>query len=282
MGTLVIEVNGVRLAALEAGRGGRPLLLVHGFTGAKEDFADVLDDLAARGWHVVAPDLRGHGESDKPAGPGAYGLSVFAADVIAVADELGWNRFTLLGHSMGGMVVQLVAIDHAERLNGLILMDTSHAAPDGLPPDIVELGKAVVAEGGMEALISTSATLDEPGPLDTPAFQRLVETKPGYREFCDAKSLACSAEMWLSVVDELIDQDDRLTGLAALRLPTLVIVGDQDKPFLGHADRMAAAIPGARLAVIPDAGHSPQFEAPEAWWAALTSFLDDLAAAEAA
>ena len=277
MGTLAIEVNGVRLAALEAGRGGRPLLLVHGFTGAKEDFADVLDDLAARGWHAVAPDLRGHGESDKPSGPHAYSLSVFARDVIAVADQLAWSRFTLLGHSMGGMVVQLVAIDHAERLDALILMDTSHAAPDGLPPEIVELGKAVVSEGGMAALISTSATLEEPGPLDTPAFQRLVETKPGYREFCDAKSLACSPEMWLALVDELIDQEDRLHRLAELGVPTLVIVGDQDKPFLGHAERMAAAIPGARLAVIPDAGHSPQFEAPDAWWAALTSFLDEVA-----
>ena len=72
-------------------------------------------------------------------------------------------------------------------------------------------------------------------------------------------------------------QGDRLGALAGLHVPTLVIVGEQDEPFRAHAERMAAAIPGARLAVIEDAGHSPQFEAPERWWEVLSEFLDELA-----
>jgi pimeloyl-ACP methyl ester carboxylesterase len=59
-------------------------------------------------------------------------------------------------------------------------------------------------------------------------------------------------------------------------VPVLVIVGEQDQPFIGHSERMAKAIPAARLAVIPDAGHSPQFENTEAWWDALTSFLQEV------
>ena len=64
-----VPVGDVALEIAEAGEGGRPFLLVHGFTGAKEDFSPFLDDLAALGWHAVAPDLRGHGGSDQPSGP---------------------------------------------------------------------------------------------------------------------------------------------------------------------------------------------------------------------
>src|SRR3954454_20069655 len=98
--------TGVELEVLEAGSpgSGRKLMLVHGFTGAKEDFADHLDRLGELGWHAVAPDNRGHGASDQPEGTSAYNLEIFARDTLAVADELGWDRFVLLGHSMGGMI----------------------------------------------------------------------------------------------------------------------------------------------------------------------------------
>ncbi len=264
--------SGLRLAVLEAGAAGdRPLLLVHGFTGAKEDFADHLEELAARGWHCVAPDLRGHGGSDQPSGRHCYGLRVFAGDILALADRLGWDRFTLIGHSMGGMAAQHVALEAGHRLEGLVLMNTSHGAPDGIDPALVELGKSVVAAGGMALLVEASR--GQQGALGTPAHERLVATRPGYREFGEAKSLACSADMWMAMVDELLHQPDRLEALTGLQLPTLVLVGEHDKPFLGPSRRMAGAIPGAKLVVIPDAGHSPQFENPRAWFQAVVEFL---------
>lgn len=267
----------VELEVLEAGApGAAPLLLVHGFTGAKEDFADHLDALAGTGHHVVAPDLRGHGSSDHPAGQESYRLDAFAHDVLALAGELGWDRFSLLGHSMGGMVVQRVAITTPDRLSALILMDTGHGPVGGVDPELVSLGRAVVAEGGMPLLIEASR--EQPGALDTPAHQQLLATRPGYREFCDAKVLACSPEMWLGMVDELlVSQADRLEALAAaVRAPTLVIVGEQDEAFVAPSHRIAHAVPGARIVVIPDAGHSPQFENPGAWLAAVTPFLAEV------
>lgn len=271
--------SGLRVAVLEAGAPpGRPLLLVHGFTGAKEDFGDHLDDLAARGWHCVAPDLRGHGGSDHPAGRESYGLGIFAGDILELADRLGWARFTLLGHSMGGMVAQHVALDAAHRLEGLVLMNTSHGAPDGIDPALVELGKSVVATGGMASLVEASR--GQRGALGTPAHERLLASRPGYREFGEAKSLACSSEMWMAMVDELLHQPDRLEALAGVSVPTLVLVGEHDAGFLAHSRRMAAAIPGAKLVVLPDAGHSPQFESPRAWFDALVSFLAGLPPAE--
>jgi pimeloyl-ACP methyl ester carboxylesterase len=82
--------------------------------------------------------------------------------------------------------------------------------------------------------------------------------------------------MWLAMAPALLTQLDRLDRLAEVDVPTLVIVGEQDTPFVAHGERMAKTIPGARLAIIPDAGHSPQFENTGAWWAALSGFLEDV------
>lgn len=272
--------SGLELEVLEAGAGGRPLLLVHGFTGAKEDFADHLDGVAALGggWHVVAPDLRGHGASSHPVGPEAYTLAAMAGDLLELADALGWTRFTLLGHSMGGMVAQLAALaaGGADRLDALVLMDTAHGPLGGIDDDLIALGKAVIADGGMPALVA--AQRDLPGALDTPAHLRVTAERPGYAEYGEAKAMACCGDMWVGVIDEIVTtQADRVDDLAGLAgLPVLVVVGEQDAPFLPHAERMAAAIAGARLAVVPDAGHSPQFESPEAWFEVIRGFLDEL------
>ncbi len=93
--------------------------------------------------------------------------------------------------------------------------------------------------------------------------------------------LASSPAMYAAMLKAITDADsglDRLDDLRGLSMPALVIVGDQDAPFLKPSRRMAEVIPGAELAVIPDAGHSPQFESPEPWWKALRGFLDRLEA----
>jgi 3-oxoadipate enol-lactonase len=279
-----IEIaGGLGVAILEAGPavadGGRPLLLQHGFVAAKEDFADHLDALGAVGWHAVAPDLRGHGGSDHPPGRSAYGLRIFASDLLGVADALGWHdRFTLLGHSAGGMVAQHVALAAPHRLDGLVLMDTAHGPLGGVEPEMIELGRSVVAEGGMPLFLEVSKTV--PDVLGTPAHERLLATRPGYAEYGDRKTLSVSPDMWLELIGEILEtQADRLDALAALGpdLPVLVMVGEQDEPFIPHSQRMAGAIPDAHLVVIPDAGHSPQFENGPAWFGALTAFLDRVA-----
>lgn len=275
MRTRRVHIGEIELAVLEAGPsvadGGRPLLLVHGFPAAKEDFAAHLDRLGELGFHAVAPDQRGHGESDKPDDEGAYSLKILAADLLALADALGWSRFTLLGHSMGGMVAQCVAIDAAGRLDGLILMDTSHGHLAEIPADLLELGKQLVREGGMQAYLDVSKTIE--GPLDTPAYLKMVQDNPDYATYGDNKTLAASPHMWLGLVDELVSGDDRLDALRAVDVPTLVIVGEQDAPFVPQSHRMAEAMPNAELVVLPDAGHSPQFENPDAWWAAVSAWL---------
>jgi pimeloyl-ACP methyl ester carboxylesterase len=271
-----LDAGGVDIEVLEAGEGGRPFMLVHGFTGAKEDFADHLDALGEAGWHAVAPDLRGHGQSAHPAGTDAYSFAAFAADVTALADALVWDRYVLLGHSMGGMIAQHVALADPDRLVGLVLMDTGHGPVEGIDRDEVELGRSVVREGGMKLLVELQR--DREGVLDTAAHQRVVRERPGYEAFGEAKMLASADDMWVAMVGELLEGEDRLERLRTLTVPTLVIVGDEDTPFIADSERMTKAIAGARLALLPDAGHSPQFENPDAWFAALTGFLAEVPA----
>ncbi len=268
-----VELGEVRLRVAEAGPGQRPLMLVHGFTGAKEDFTPWLDQLADAGWHAVAPDLRGHGASSAPDEEAAYSFEIMAGDCLRLADALGWDSFALLGHSMGGMIAQFMALAAPQRLTGLILMDTAHGPLGALDPDLVQAAVSVVRDQGMGALADILATND--GPLMTPANRRLLEEKPGYREFEDGKFRATSPALYAAMAPEFGTTADRLDRLRELpgSLPVLVIVGEQDKPFIEQSQAMAASVGRATLAVISDAGHCPQFENTSEWWQALSDFL---------
>jgi 3-oxoadipate enol-lactonase len=272
-----VDLGDVQLSIAEAGIGCRPLLLVHGFTGAKEDFTPWLDRLADAGWHAVAPDLRGHGASSKPAADAAYSFEILADDVLRLADALGWEQFVLLGHSMGGMVAQFMALKAAARTDALILMDTSHGPLDNLDPDLIEAAVAIVRDRGMDGLAQVMAERD--GPLETPAHRRMAAEQPGYAEFEDRKFRATSPALYAAMVSEFVTTADRLDSLRDLpeSLPVFVIVGEQDQPFLGPSQRMAAAVGRGALAIIPNAGHCPQFENPDAWWDALAGFLAKIA-----
>lgn len=266
-----IPAGPIDLAVLEAGAGGRPLLLLHGFAGAKEDFGWHVDDLAAEGWHVVAPDLRGHGASAKP--DDGHTFEHLQEDVLALADALGWERFAVLGHSMGGVVAQHLALTAPERLSALVLMDTTTGQPP-VDPELMRLAIAIARDEGMDALLRAMKELG--GPLDTPAATRLKEQIEGWEEQSDRKLLACSPAMYAQLLEAWFELPDR--DLRPVTVPTLVVVGEQDEPFLAASHEMARTIEGARIEVVLDAGHSPQVENPELWRKCLTTFLDEVVA----
>lgn len=272
----VIDVGGVELAVLEHGQGGRPLLCAHGFTGSKEDFLDWLDPLAEAGWHVVTVDHRGHGDSTKPEVLDAYSLAQFAEDTLALADALGFDRFALIAHSMGGMFAQLIALKVPERLTGLVLMDTHHGAVSSIDPDLIDLGIAVALEQGMGVVADVIESMGGDGPLSTPANVRLLRERPERAAHTSRILRTVSPFMYAAMLREIPSQEDRLDQLALLAVPTLVVVGEQDEKFLAASRRLADTIPAASLAVIADGGHSPQLEAPDAWWTAVGPFLESV------
>ena len=269
-----VNVGDVDLAVIEAGAGGRPLLIVHGYTGRAADFADFVEPLAAAGWHVVAPDLRGHGASSKPTSESDYSLDLFATDLIGLADQVGFEHFVVLGHSMGGMITQQLVLAHPDRIDGVILMDTGHGALD-VDPALIELGVTVARNDGIDVVADLMAAMDD-DPLTTDAYRRKVAEDPSYAARGDRNLRACSAAMFAAMLQQIPEQTDRLDRLGAIAAPTLVLVGEEDTPFRDPSERMAAAIPDAQLVVLPGGGHSPQFEAPEAWWAAVSTFLDQV------
>ena len=260
--------DGVGLA-VEVTGSGPALLLAHGFTGAKEDFADHVDDLA-RHSTVAIFDHRGHGESDKPDHEDAYSLDRLAADTLAIADALDFDRFRLLGHSMGGMVARRVVLAVPERVTGLILMGTSPGKPSGVDPDLVNVGAAMARTEGMVVL---RALLDEIDVLGSQADRRVRRERPGYEEFMLEKFFAVPAEAYAALVLDIAHQPDQLAELGGVTCPTLVVVGEQDEAFLPDAHAMAGALPDVELVIVPSAGHSPQFENPDAYLAALEGFL---------
>ena len=270
-----LTVGDQELEAVEAGVGGRPLLLVHGFTGGKHDFADHVDALAAGGWHVVAYDQRGHGESTKPGDEAAYSFELFADDLFGVLDALDWPTCVLLGHSMGGMVAQVAALRTPDRFEGLVLMDTGPGRL-AIDRDMADKAVTICREVGM-ARFADILEAQGPGPLESEAARRVRETRPDIVEQSARSIRTCSPAMYASMVGAMLDADDRLPALHRIAIPTLVLVGEQDALLVEPSRRMAEAIPGARLEVLPDAGHSPQQENPAAWTKALTSFLQGLA-----
>lgn len=261
--------DGVGLEVEVAGAG-PGLVLVHGLGGAKEDFADHVPVLA-RDHTVVVFDHRGHGASDKPAERSAYSIDRLAADVVEVVDAVGLERFRLLGHSMGGMVARRIPMQASGRVEALVMMDTSAGPIPGFDPDLMAMGAEVAFSQGKDAL---KELLDLAQTLETPAYQRVLQQRPGYQEFQDRKWSDLSEIMWGSMILELANQLDEHAALAQVAtFPVLALAGAQDDPFVTAAHALVAAVPHAQLAIIPEAGHSPQFENPQAWIDALTGFL---------
>ena len=265
----VTTSDGVGLAVEVAGSG-PGLLLVHGLGGAKEDFTDHVPALA-RDHTVVVFDHRGHGASDKPADRAAYSIDRLATDISEVADACGFDRFRLLGHSMGGMVARQIPLRTPERVDALVMMDTSAGPIPGFDPSLMDLAAEVAFTRGKDAL---KELLDFGAVLETPAYKRALVERPGYRAFEDRKWADLSEIAWGAIAVALAHQPDDLAALAAaVRFPMLALVGSQDTPFVIASNAMVGAIETAQLAVVPDAGHSPQFENPGAWIEALSRFL---------
>ena len=272
MGTKPVEtmvtVDRLDLALLEAGAGGAPLLLIHGFTGAKEDFRDYLEPLAILGFHAVSVDLRGHGASAKPAEPTLYSLGSMTADVVGVLDALGWPTAMVIGHSMGGMIAQRLVIDYPERVARLVLMSTCQGPVPGLTADIAALAVATVRQGGMRAYLEA---MRSGFGLGVPVAK--ANNDPAYERYCDAKVLACAPAMFCGMVADMATTDDRMLQLARVTHDTLVVVGSRDVWMREASGQLAKLLANARYVELPDGGHSPQFEDADRWWTAVSGFL---------
>jgi 3-oxoadipate enol-lactonase len=211
---------------------------------------------------VLRYDTRGHGGTDVVAGP--YTLGALAEDAFALLEALGVPRVHFVGLSMGGMIGQLLALQHPEKLRSLVLCDTTSRIPPEARATWDERIRTAETQG-MEPHVEPTI-----GRWFTAPFlarrPSVVDAVRGMIRATDARGYAscCHAIKALDLTDRL----------SAIRVPTLVVVGQDDVGTPVAASRaIHERIPGSKLVVIPSASHLSNLEQPEAFNEALLSFL---------
>jgi pimeloyl-ACP methyl ester carboxylesterase len=266
------RTGSIELEYEEQGDGSRPLVLVHGFTGSRDDFREQIPELAPLG-RTVAIDQRGHGGSENP-GEG-YSLDQLTDDLLGFLDSVGIAQCDLLGHSLGGMVTLRLALAHPARVSSLILMDTA-PGPLELPTrKWFEVGGQIAKSQGMSSLFALMRKVAEkesqrPAPVAR-SMERMGDE--AYWGRIEAKIHAMDPAAFSELGNVLAEHEDVTGRLGEIGCPTTILVGEEDVPFRKPSDAMEQGIPGARQVVISEAAHSPQLENPAAWLAALTEHL---------
>ncbi|MGH2352885.1 MAG: alpha/beta fold hydrolase [Chloroflexota bacterium] len=227
---------------------GEALVLLHGYSDSWFSFSRFLP-LLPRSYHAYALDQRGHGDSERPAG--GYAIDDFAADAAAFLDDVGVDRATIVGHSMGSFVARRVAETWPERVRRLVLIDSAFTPVNEV---MLELGEV-------------TRTLADPVPPDIAReFQASTVHVPVPEAFFErvvAECLKAPARVWRSAFEGLLAFDDA-GELGQIAAPTLLLWGDRDALFSrAEQERLAAAIPDARPMVYPETGHCPHWERPE-------------------
>jgi 2-succinyl-6-hydroxy-2,4-cyclohexadiene-1-carboxylate synthase len=257
-------INGISINYERHGDVGEPLVFVHGWTGDVTDWRHQIAEFAP-GHRVLAMDLRGHGGSDAPSDRSSYTIMRMADDVEALIAHAGFERYHLVGHSMGGATVQEIALRSPQRLLSLTIEDSGFDFGVGRIDVVVKFMEGrnrLAEEQGMQAVLEMTAKM--PSSPRTTAERREEENQRMGRMSVDGLIGGWEALMgWAGT-------EDRLAGLS---VPLLLIYGELDAMVAKQMARMAELIPGAALEVVPDAGHSPQFERPEVFNRALRAHL---------
>lgn len=253
-----LDLGSVTLAVDDRGGGdATPFVLIHGFTGGRIDWADVIDDLAIER-RVVAWDHRGHSDSTNTGDAATYTFDQLVADAVAAIDALGLNRFHLLGHSMGGIVAQRLVLEHPDRVESLILMDTL-AEPLKLPSAWIDGVLSNGREKGMAAVAEVMAGFTESSSVAPEVDRPRIAARNRH------KLSNMDIEAFAALAEQLQTFPGLLERLPAVDCKTTVIVGEHDGPLRDSAEAIAKAISGADLVVIDGAAHCPQEERREPW-----------------
>lgn len=249
-----LDRHGVNLHYDLAGPADAPLVLItHGFSATSHMWRDTAAALTD-GFRALTWDIRGHGRSDSPEDPAEYSIALTLDDMVALLDHAGAERAVLMGHSLGGYLSLAFHVEHAARVRGLVLMDTGpgyrNAEARARWNEQAEGRASYFEKYGLDGYGSAAVHGDQ------------------HRS---ARGLALAARGILAQHDGRV-----MDELPRIGVPALVVVGANDKPFLGASSYMAERIPGARQVVLPDAGHEANLDQPELFNTAVREFLEAL------
>ncbi|MGE5263891.1 MAG: alpha/beta fold hydrolase [Acidobacteriota bacterium] len=259
-------VNGFEMSYDDTGATGTPLLLVHGFPLDRTLWLAQTHGLADAA-RVIAPDLRGCGESGMPSG--TVTMDAYAGDLNALLDSLGIQSVILGGLSMGGYIAFAFYRQYPQRVRGLILADT-RALPDsaegkkGRDENI-----ALVREKGAGAIADKM--------LPKMLTPKTLETRPEVANAVRSLMARQPVKGIVAQLSALRDRPDSTPTLAQIKVPTLVVVGAEDTLTPPKdSEMMRDAIRGARLVTIPGAAHLSNYEQPQAFDTAVREFVKSL------
>lgn len=259
------------------GGSGPVVVLIHGMAGSSATWEPVMTDLTRR-YTVIAPDLPGHGDSDKPRGD--YSLGAHASSIRDLLLALGHERATIVGQSFGGGVAMQLAYQHPERCERLVLVSSG-----GLGQEVSLLLRALTLPGAEHLMpIACNGRVRDAGTAVTGLLDRIglrpapavAEMWRSYASLSDAPTREAFHHTLRSVVDrhgQRINAADRM--YLARDVPTLIVWGDRDPiiPF-DHGVQAHEMLPGSRFEVFEGAGHFPHCEQPERFVEVLVDFVE--------
>lgn len=258
------KVGEVELHYELAGSGNAPTIaLTHGIGGSADDFAPIVPGLASR-YQVLTYDVRGHARSDRPAS--GYAIGQLAADLAGLLDRLSLAPAVIVGTSMGGTVAQRFILDSPERTLAAVIMSTSSEVNEQgrqrwerLAEEIERDGVAAYVRRSRPAPVTDAYLRQHPEVLA--AEEQRIRNNPDGRVY---------AQIARAVASYTYTQE-----LDGVRLPTLVLVGAEDKTTPpGGSVIISRHIPDAELHILPGLGHNLAREGPDQVVALITSFLD--------
>jgi pimeloyl-ACP methyl ester carboxylesterase len=267
MPTVIVEGTTINYVDVHAGAGGPTVLLLHAFPLHSGMWQPQLDALSGR-HRVIAPDLKGFGASDAPDRESAYSMANYADEVAALLAALGIDEVVVVGLSMGGYVAFSLLDRHRPLVSGLVLADT-RAGRDSeeILAKRTEQQQQVREQGTM-AVIDTL--------LDTLLSEHTQELRP--EVVVEARRLMDNPPAgFVGALEAMKSRPDATARLGAIDVPTLVLVGDHDKPSPPEVARaMHEQIQSSRFMVLPNAGHLTNLEVPDVFNQALSDFLEGL------
>ncbi len=246
-----LDRDGVRLH-YEVNGDGPPVLLTHGYSATCRMWDGQVQALKDR-YRVITWDMRGHGESDYPDDPAAYSEAATVEDMSAILRACSVDKAVIGGLSLGGYMSLAFNLVHPEIVRALMLFDTGPG-----------FKKNEARAAWNENARARADRLDREGLAALGSSDEVRMSK--HRS---AKGLAGAARGMLSQADARV-----INSLEHVAVPTLVLVGSEDKPFIAATDYMARKIPQATRVVIADAGHASNIHQPAAFNEAVGRFLD--------
>ncbi|MDJ0756061.1 MAG: 2-succinyl-6-hydroxy-2,4-cyclohexadiene-1-carboxylate synthase [Ardenticatenaceae bacterium] len=248
---------------------GPPVLLLHGFTGSRENWRTALPQLAAD-YRVIAVDLLGHGLTDAPDDPQRYCMERAADDIMALCASLETGPVHLLGYSMGARLALYTGVFHLQQIRSLVLESGSPGlAIESAREQRQETDEALAARierEGIEAFVDHWETLPlwkSQSKLD-PAIraelraQRLQNRPRGLANSLRGMGTGVQPSLWLR--------------LAQLHRPTLLVVGQRDSKFVAINKQMSVSIPRCHYEIVSGAGHTVHLEKPQVFWSLVRHF----------